>query len=505
MIELNDTTLDRLPPGVQRYCYDRTAVTPGILHFSVGNFHRAHQAWYIDRLLAFPGNEQWGLCGVGLLDNDTERLKTITFPRQDNLYTLTQYPPEGAPVHQVISAIVEYIFAPQARQAVLDRLTDPAIRIVTMTVTEGGYNLDRAGRYQLNAPAIAAELRAPDRPETAFGYIVEGLRRRRAGGIPPFTVLSCDNLLGNGAVARHAVLSHAGAVDGALADWIARRVAFPSSMVDRITPAVIKEDAERINAECGVRDDLPVYSESFAQWVVEDHFCNGRPPLELAGVQMVEDVRLHEMAKLRMLNGAHAVLAYPAQLAGLSTVTEALACAPIRQLLELFMERDVIVHLEPPPGMNLHDYKASLLARFSNPAIADQLPRLTADGAAKLPVYLGGTFADVLGAGADHRRLAFMLACFTRYLGGRDDLGRAFSPIEPHLARDDLALARDAEPRAALRMSMLAGFGIAEHGAFADCFVAMRAALARKGAMAVLEEMLAEDARAVPAAALSAD
>lgn len=494
MIELNGRALDRLPPGIQGISYDRTAVTPGILHLSVGNFHRAHEAWYIDRLLSLPGNQDWGLCGVGLLDNPTERLKVATFPQQDNLYTLSQYPPEGKPVYQVIGSIVEYIFAPDAVETVLARLIDPAIRIVSMTITEGGYNVDKAGRYLLGAAPVAAELRDPSRPITAFGYIVEGLRRRRAAGIAPFTVMSCDNLHGNGDVARHAVLSHATALDPELAHWIGTNVTFPNAMVDRITPAVLKEDADRINAECGVLDALPVYSEAFAQWVIEDDFCNGRPSFELAGVQMVDDVHLYELAKVRMLNGSHAMLGYPAQLAGLHTVNEALAQPLIRQLLERFMEHDVMVHLEEPPGMDLRAYKSSLLGRFSNPAIGDQLPRITADSAAKLPIYLGGTFASVLAAGADHRRLAFLLACFIRYLGGCDDNGRHFSPIEPHLAAEDLALARDADPRAALRMTMLTGFGISEHGEFADTFLALRAAMERRGTLAVLREVLAEAA-----------
>ena len=487
MIDLNKATFGSLPAGMQRFTYDRSVVTAGIVHLSVGNFHRAHQAWYIDRLLALPGNERWGLCGVGLIDDATERLKTITFPQQDDLYTLTQYPPEGKELHQVIGSIVEYMFAPDSQEEVLAKLSNPAIRIVSMTITEGGYNQDkRTGDYRLDAPATVAELANPHAPRSAFGFIVEALRRRRDAGIAPFTVLSCDNLRNNGGVARSAVLSHAMALDSELGRWIEANVTFPSCMVDRITPAVSKEDAERINDSCGVVDLLPVFSEDFAQWVVEDNFCNGRPPFELVDVQMVDDVHPYELAKVRLLNASHSMLAYPGQLAGLVQVNQALAEPLIRRLLDGFMEQDVIVHLTTPPGMDLHAYKEKLLARFSNPAVGDQLARITSDGASKLPVFLGSTISDVIGAGGDVRRLAFGLACFVRYLGGVDDNGKSFRPFEPNLDPADQALALDADPRAPLRMSMLHEFGITENGPFAEAFVRLRAELAEKGVLATL-------------------
>jgi mannitol-1-phosphate/altronate dehydrogenase len=491
MIDLNNATLGSLPSAVQRFSYDRSAVTAGIVHLSVGNFHRAHQAWYLDRLLGLPGNERWGLCGVGLIDDATERLKTVTFPQQDNLYTLTQYPPEGEEQVQVIGSIVDYLFAPGGSEEVLAKLSHPAIRIVSMTITEGGYNQDkRTGEYRLDAPATMAELKTPRAPRSAFGFIVEALRRRREAGTAPFTVLSCDNLRNNGAVARSAVLSHAKALDPELGRWIEANVTFPSSMVDRITPAVLKADAERINHACGVADRLPVFSEDFAQWVVEDKFCNGRPPLELVDVQMVDDVHPYELAKVRLLNASHSMLAYPGQLAGLTQVNQALAEPLIRRLLEEFMEQDVIVHLRAPPGMDLHAYKDKLLARFSNPAIGDQLARISSDGAAKLPVFLGSTTSEVISAGGDMRRIALGLACFVRYLGGVDDNGKAFQPFEPNLDPADKALALDDDPRAALRMSLLHGFGITEDGPFAETFIRLRTDLAEKGALATLAGVL---------------
>ena len=487
MLKLSSATFDRLPAAVRRFSYDRRAVVAGIVHLSVGNFFRAHQAWYVDRLLELPGNERWGLCGVGLIDDAPERYKAASFREQDNLYTLSSYPPSGEVRHQAIGSIVDYLFAPGDPEAVLRRLADPLTRIVTMTITEGGYNQDKRTRaYLLDTPSVVAELADPRRPTSAFGFIVEGLRRRRAAGTAPFTVASCDNLRNNGSVVRSAVVSHARALDPELADWIDARVSFPNSMVDRITPAVREEDVERIAAATGVADAVPVYCEDYIIWVLEDAFCNGRPPLEAAGVHMVADVHPYELAKLRMLNASHSMLAYPGRLAGLKFVSEAVGEPAIARLLEDFMELDVIPSLPTPPGMELPDYKNLLLARFSNPALPDQLPRICGDGAVKLPLFVGPTAQDVLSRDGDHRRLAFILACFMKYLCGRDDDGMRFEPLEPNLEPGERALALDPDYRAALRMSMLHAFGLHEHTRFAKTFVEMREALAQRRALDVL-------------------
>ena len=415
MTPLNDRSLLHLPAATSRFGYQRSRLAAGIVHLSVGNFHRAHQAYYLDRLFEQPGAEDWAICGVGLLDDEAERRKAAGFPEQDHLYTLTVCPPDSPATHRVVGSIVEYLFAPADPERVLERMAAPEIRIVSMTITEGGYNGDRhTGAYRLDAPVTRAELETPARPRSAFGFIVEALRRRRDRGVAPFTVLSCDNLRDNGGVARNAVLTHARALDGALADWIAAHVTFPSSMVDRITPAVLPADVERINAQTGVADLLPIYAEDFVQWVVEDRFCNGRPPIERVGAQMVGDVHPYELAKVRMLNGSHQTLCYPGQLSGLRRVDEAMREGRILRLLEQFMNRDVIPLLEAPAGMELGAYRDVLLARFANPNIGDQLARLTGDSAAKLPVYILPTLAEILQRGGDHRRLAYTLAACLR-------------------------------------------------------------------------------------------
>lgn len=487
MIALSTRTLPEIPAGVEVFSYDRERLEPGIVHLSVGNFHRAHQCWYIDRLLHEPGNSHWALCGVGLIDDATERLKLEAFPAQNDLYTLTRYAPDGSCSHQVIGAIVAYLFAPADPEAVLERMADPNTRIVSMTITEGGYNQDHAtGAYRLDDATTRAELADPARPRTAFGYIVEALRRRRAAGTAPFTVMSCDNLRDNGLVTRHSVLSHTRALDPDLAAWIEAHVSFPSTMVDRITPAVLKEDAERINAACGVVDRLPVVSEEFAQWVIEDNFVNGRPALETVGAQLVPDVHPYELAKTRMLNASHSMLAYPGQLAGLQTVRDAITQEDIAQLVEMFMSRDVIPYLTAPPGMELEAYRDLIIARFGNPAVGDRLARITGDGASKLPTFIAPSWNALVEAGKDVHRIAFVLACFIRYLRGRTDQDLAFTPFEPALPETQRHLAQSWET--VFSMPVFASFSLED--VHRSLIRSLAEAMEREGTIAVLQDVL---------------
>lgn len=487
MVALDGTTLTGLPERIARPAYDRRGVVPGIAHFSVGNFHRAHQALYLDRCLARPGQEGWGICGIGVVDSASERSKAASFAKQDGLYTLTSFPPQGEPTSAVIGSIVEYLFAPADPAAVLARLADPAIRIVSMTITEGGYNTDEAtGRFRLDAPDIVHDLANPEAPRTVFGFMAEALARRRARGIPPFTVLSCDNLRHNGDVVRHAILAFADARDSGLGQWIDAHVSFPNCMVDRITPAVTPDDVRRLNGLNGIEDEIPVFAEDFVQWVVEDRFCNGRPALEEVGVQFTDDVAAYEQIKLRMLNASHVMLSYPGLLGGYRLVHEAMADPRILRLLRTFLDRDVIPLLDPPPGMSLDRYRDRVLERFSNPAINDQLLRLASDSGSKIPVFLGDTIRECLDRDGDHRRLAFMLAAFARHLGGIDDKGDGFMPQEPHLTAADLALASDPDPAAPLRMGAFKGLGLEGSASFVESFTRYRAMISAKGALETL-------------------
>lgn len=482
------------PPGVILPTYQRSAVRPGIVHLGVGNFHRAHQAVYIDRCLHLPGQSQWGISGIELLDSPQQRAKAAGLTAQGGLYTLTEFAPEADPVVRVVGSMVEYIFAPSDTAAALARLASPDTRIVSMTITEGGYNIDATtGEFRLSAPHVAADLAdKTGQPRTAFGLVCEALARRKAAGLGPFTILSCDNLRHNGDVARKAFLAYAYARDAALGSWMEQQVTFPNCMVDRITPATFDADVQRLNASSGVHDEVPVYSEDFIQWIIEDMFCAGRPELEKVGVQFTTDVHAYEQMKLRMLNASHTMLSMPAFLAGYATVHEAMADRRFSSLLDEFMEADVISSMEVPNNVDPRAYKRLLLSRFSNPAVADQLQRIAFDTAMKIPVFLQHTMRSAVARkGADLRRLAFLLACFARYLNGQHDSGKAFNVVEPNLPAADLALAKQTtDPAAPLHMSIFAGWGLDTCDELRALFVDYRASLASDGTLATLEQVL---------------
>ena len=489
MIQLANSSLRRLPAGVAGPGYERGAVKAGIAHLAVGNFHRAHMALYIDRCLHEPGQSAWGLLGVGVLDNAGEQAKAAAHARQDGLYTLAAYAPDRSVERRVVGSIGTYRHAPADPAGTVARLTDPAIRIVSLTVTEGGYNLDGDGNFRLESEAVRHDLAALEAPRTVFGLITGALARRRAEGVAPFTVLSCDNLQHNGDTARRAVTSFARAVDADLARWMDGEVDFPNSMVDRITPAVSEADRARLNAESGIDDAWPVFAEDFIQWVVEDRFRQGRPALERVGVQFTDEVGAYEAVKLRMLNASHVMLAYPAMLAGHRLVHEAMAEPVLRRLLDMFMTRDAIPQLRAPRGMSLEAYRDTLLSRFTNPAIGDQIARLCSDGAAKLPVFVGPTLMAALKEGADLRRLAFLFACYVRHLAGQDETGARFSPIEPGLTDEDYRLAASADPAEQLRIAPFRAWQLGNHPAFAPLYADLHEQVAREGALTVAATM----------------
>lgn len=492
MIKLSNAALSALPPGVNWAGYDRSRLTAGILHFSVGNFHRAHQAVYLDQLIAGGGHDDWAICGVGLMDDPRERAKAASFPRQDCLYTLTVCPPQGQPEIHVIGSIVEYLFAPDDPEAVFAKLCDPAIRVVSMTLTEGGYNIDdETHAFRLSAPDIVHDLANPTRPRTAFGYVAEALSRRRAAGMAPFTIQSCDNLRHNGDVARTAFVSFARARDPGLADWMEAEIDFPNSMVDRITPATSDADRERLNAASGIADEIPVFCEDFIQWVMQDHFRYGRPAYERAGVQVTEDVWAYEQIKLRMLNSSHSMLAFPGTIAGYRLVHDTVADPAIAQLLFDFWNKDVIPLLTAPAGMSLEGYRDKLMERYSNPATRDQTIRIATDGASRIPIFSGDTIRSVLAKGGDFRRLAFLIAAFARCLGGVDDKGEQFHTPEPRLTADERATAANPDPLVFLSLPIFAGLGMESHAAFVTTFQTYRDSIAQRGTLATLKDILA--------------
>jgi len=323
---------------VQLPNYDRSMVTTGIVHFGVGGFHRAHQAMVIDELMNEGKALDWGICGVGVLPVDV-RMKQV-MDRQDCLYTLVEKHPDGSRSARVIGSIVEYLFAPDDPEAVIEKLASRETRIVSLTVTEGGYNFDQqTGEFDASNPAVLADLAENAAPSTVFGLVVEALIRRKGRGIPAFTIMSCDNIQGNGDVARKMFTAFAALRDPAVADWITRSVAFPNSMVDRITPVTTTDDIAEIETRFGIQDQWPVVCEPFFQWVVEENFPLGRPPLEDAGVQVVDDVEPYELMKLRLLNASHQGMCYFGYLSGYRYAHEAAADPAIAAFLPVIREQ----------------------------------------------------------------------------------------------------------------------------------------------------------------------
>ncbi|WP_216363417.1 mannitol dehydrogenase family protein [Subtercola boreus] len=490
MTHLSTETLHQLAPETVIPTYDRSAVRVGIAHFGVGNFHRSHEAVYVDRCLHLPGNEGWGIVGIGISDTAASREKAAAFHRQDGLYTLTEFAPDGSSHSRVIGSIVSYLHAPTNPEAVLDQLTEPNVRIVSLTITEGGYNLDESTKeFVLTNPDVQADL-AGNPPRTVFGFIATALARRRANGIEPFAVISCDNLRHNGDTARKAILGYAAAIDLDLAAWIAEHVSFPNAMVDRIAPYVSATDRDRLNSATGVEDLIPVMSESYLQWVLQDHFPAGRPDLGDVGVQLREDVTLFETVKGRLLNASHVLLSYPALLMGYRLVHDAMADQGLRGLLDIFMEHDVLPLLIEPEGVSLPDYKNLILDRFANPAVGDQLIRIATDGSAKIPVFHSQTITELINGGKVLEREAFLFACYDRYLAGTDDNGEPLGTTEPSLSRNDRDGLDAADGLGLLRVAAFSTLDLPNSPSFVSSYIHLRASIARDGTTKTLSTML---------------
>ncbi len=393
---LNDGTAT----GVEVPAYDRSRLVAGVVHFGVGGFHRAHQAIYFDEL-ARRGVTGWGVVGVGVHHPEIRDVLAA----QDNLFTVVQRGPEDTEV-QVVAAVVECLLLAEDAAAVRRRLTDPGVRLVTLTITADGYDVDEA---------------AQGRPDSVFGALAAALDERRRADVAPFTVLSCDNLPDSGAATRRAVLAAARRYGPDLVRWIDQRVAFPGSMVDRITPATTPQDRDAIEEEFGVTDRWPVITEPFAQWVVEDAFCNDRPPLDQVGVLFVPDVTPYKLIKSRLLNGTHCALGYLGTLAGCRRLDEAMADPELHAFAEALMREEVLPSLpDDVPDLPLHDYVDTLLDRFANPAISDDLIRLGRRGSSKVPHCLLPSLREARAAGRPARLLTLALAGWLRYLRGVD-------------------------------------------------------------------------------------
>ncbi|MGW1340080.1 mannitol dehydrogenase family protein [Kribbella sp. NPDC002412] len=426
MTLLTTDALDALGNEVAVPGYDRTAVRPGIVHFGVGGFHRAHQAMYLDRLMNDGKALDWGIVGVGVLPHDRRMYDVLS--AQDHLYTLVIKHPDGTLEPRVVGSIVGYLFAPDDPDAVLDRLVDPATRIVSLTITEGGYHVNQVtGELDTSDPALAADLEPGATPGSAFGFIVEALARRRAAGVPPFTVMSCDNIPGNGHVARKMLASFARLKDPETAAFLESEVRFPNCMVDRITPVTADADREALAERFGVEDGWPVVCEPFTQWVLEDDFGGDRPPYEDVGVQIVGDVEPYELMKLRLLNASHQALCYLGYLAGYRYAHEVCQDKLFVDFLLGYMDVEGTPTLPPVPGVDLDRYKHQLIERFANPEVRDTLARLCAESSDRIPKWLLPVVREQLAAGREIDRSVLVVASWARYAEAVDEQGQ---PIE---------------------------------------------------------------------------
>ncbi|QUE91671.1 mannitol dehydrogenase family protein [Pseudomonas sp. SCA2728.1_7] len=442
-MKLNQQNLHRLASEVQLPAYSLNDTRQGIAHIGVGGFHRAHQAYYTDALMNTGEALDWAICGVGLRAED--RRARDDLKEQDYLFTLFELGDSDDTEVRVIGAIRDMLLAEDGAQALIDKLADPQIRIVSLTITEGGYCIDDSnGEFMAHLPQIQHDLANPDTPKTVFGFLCAALEKRRAAGIPAFTVMSCDNLPHNGAVTRKALLAFATLRNSNLCSWIDANVSFPNAMVDRITPMTSTAHRLQLADKHGVDDAWPVVCEPFVQWVLEDKFVNGRPAWEKVGVQFTDDVSPYEEMKIKLLNGSHLALTYLGFLKGYRFVHETMNDPLFVRYMRAYMDLDVTPQLAPVPGIDLTEYKNTLVARFSNQAIADQLERVCSDGSSKFPKFTIPTINRLIADGQETKRAALVVAAWALYLKGVDENGDTYSIPDPRAAFCQALVADDA-------------------------------------------------------------
>jgi mannitol 2-dehydrogenase len=482
-LPLSNETLPDLPPEIVRPTYDRSALTPGIVHIGLGNFHRAHQAWYTHRLMQEGLAQDWAILGAGVRPYDAAmREKLIA---QDCLTTLIELAPDHRSA-EVTGAMIDYLPIEEGNGALIRAMTDPRIRIVGLTVTEGGYYIDaETGGLDTRHSDILHDAAHPDRPRTAFGAMVAALRLRRTSGHPPFSGLSCDNLRGNGAILRQAVVGVARLNDPELADWIDAEGAFPNSMVDSIVPATGPDELALVR-EMGIADAAPVTHENFRQWVIEDVFCSGRPDWDRMGAIFTSDVHGYEMMKIRILNAGHQILANAGELLSMPTIADCMAHPAISAMFRKVQTEEILPCVDPVPGTSPEDYLNLVERRFSNPAIRDTTRRVAFDGSSRHAGFLLPILREALAAGIRVDGLALVEALWARMCEGHREDG---SPIEPNDPKwpELTAAAQTAKehPRAWLEQASIYGRLLGET-TFADAFERWLAMIWREGTSAAL-------------------
>ena len=485
MIRLSAATLPQITTAATP-SYRRSDLSAGIVHFGVGNFHRAHQAVYLDKLFDRGRDRDFALVGAGVMAGDQRMREALI--GQDYLTTVVEQSAERSTA-RITAPMVGFLPIGDSA-AIVAQMTDPAIRIVSLTVTEGGYFVDSTGTFDPTHPAIVHDGANPGAPRTVFGLIGAALKARRAAGTAPFTVMCCDNIPHNGKVTRSAVVGTANLSDPDLANWIAGEVAFPNAMVDRITPATGERERRLCAEDFGIEDAWPVFCEDFTQWVLEDTFPSGRPALEEVGVEFVADVTPWELMKIRILNGGHAVIAYPSGLLGIEFVHEGMQHPLVAGFLEKITREEIIPTVPPVPNTSLTAYARLIETRCANPKIGDTIRRLCLDGSNRQPKFIVPTLADRIAAGQPVTGLALESALWCRYVAGTTDAGEEIAPNDPNWEKlQPLARSAQTDPDVWLGMTDVYG-SLGTAPAFREGFATALTSLKERGVEKTLEHYL---------------
>lgn len=466
-MKLATATLPDLPAEIDRPTYDRAALSPGIVHIGLGNFHRGHQAWYLHRLMQQGLAQDWAIIGAGIRANDEAQRKRLA--DQDFMTTLIELDP-AARSAEVIGSMIDFVPVEQGNAPLIAQMTDPAIRIVALTVTEGGYYIDPVTKgFDATHADIQHDVANPDSPRTAFGAMVAALKARRDQGVGPFTGQSCDNLQGNGAILRQTIVSLARLSDPDLADWIDRECTFPNSMVDCIVPATGPNELA-LAKEFGVDDAAPVTHENFRQWVIEDDFCAGRPDWDKVGATFSDDVHAFEAMKIRILNGGHQIVSNPGEVLSIETISDCMDHNLIGSLFLKVATEEIAPQVAPVPGMKPADYVTLIHRRFSNPEIIDTVRRVAFDGSSRHTGFILPVLREALAVGGPIDGLALSQAIWARMCEGHREDGSTIEPNDPIWTDlNAAAIAAKTDPLAWLRQRTLYG-DLGDDARFGDSF-----------------------------------
>jgi len=428
LIKISGQTLEDLPAFVKRPHYDRSKLKAGIVHIGLGNFHRAHQAWYLHRLMQRGEALDWAIVGAGIMDFDKDQRQKLL--SQDCLTTLVELDPDGQSV-EVIGSMIDYVEISDGNATLIERMSDPEIKIISLTVTEGGYFQDpNSGDLNQTHPDILFDAANAQTPKTVFGAIIEALRRRHLQGNGAVTLQSCDNLQGNGTILRKIMVSLAKMSDPNLADWIDENCSFPNSMVDCIVPATGQTEIDLVTS-LGIEDSVPVTHENFRQWVIEDDFCAGRPAWEKVGVTVSDDVHAFETMKICLLNAGHQILANAGEILGLKTIDECMSHNEICALFVTVQRDEIAPYVDDVPGMTPEEYVQLISKRFANPKIKDTVRRVAFDGGARHSGFVHPTIRKAIASGGKIEGLALVEALWARMCEGTREDGSVIQPNDP--------------------------------------------------------------------------